>query len=192
MIPSFSSSGVLPPFITEDPSEPNSMSPYQVGLVEFVTHFGTTPERKLLLRGLLNYRLKMKNVGFTDGIQWIDGSFVENIEKIQGRPPADVDLVTFSAIPTSITCENEWDLFFDENRSLFDNTLSKKEFYCDAFYVNIHTNPLYLIQQVRYWFGLFTHQRSTSLWKGIIELNLAEDESDALKLVTEEEINNAS
>lgn len=161
------------------------MSPYRVSLTELVTRFGTTPERKTLLRGFLNYRVKMKSLGFSDGFQWIDGSFVEDIESTMQRPPADIDLVTFSALPGCINSEEDWDQFLEENQVLFEPELSKGEFLCDPYYINIHTHPIYLIQQTRYWFGLFTHQRSTSLWKGILEIDLAEDETEALKFVTE-------
>ncbi|MGR5061988.1 DUF6932 family protein [Photobacterium sp. DNB22_13_2] len=185
MIPHFNSSGVLPPYLADDPTERGSMSPYRVGLDEFVAHFATSPERKLLLRGFINYRLKMKGLGFSTGFQWIDGSFVEDVETTRKRPPADIDFVTFSELPASVQSEDDWNQLFDDNQDLFDTDVSKTEFMCDAYYVNIRTNPLYLIEQTRYWFGLFSHQRSTSLWKGILEIDLSEDESSVLSLITD-------
>ncbi|WP_318451734.1 DUF6932 family protein [Photobacterium leiognathi] len=185
MIPQFNVSGVLPPFINDDPTNIVNVSPYKVTLGDFVQHFATSPERILLLRGFINYRLKMKSLGFNTGFQWIDGSFVENIEKTQNRPPADIDLVTFSELPSKIRSEDEINELFDNNQDIFDNDLSKIEFMCDAFHVNLCTHPVYLIEQTRYWFGLFSHQRSTSLWKGIIEIDFTDDETIALELLTE-------
>ncbi|PSV14950.1 DUF6932 family protein [Photobacterium kishitanii] len=185
MIPNFNASGVLPPYLADDPIRPDSMSPYKIGLAEFVAHFATSPERKLLLRGFLNYRSKMKGLGFSSGFQWIDGSFVEDVEKIKGRAPADIDFVTFSELPESIQSKDDWDQLFYENQDLFDTDISKTEFMCDAYYVNIRTNPISLINQTRYWFGIFSHQRSTSLWKGILEIDFDEDESDALRFIAE-------
>ena len=35
--------------------------------------------------------------------------------------------------------------------------------------------PAYLIDQTKYWFGLFSHQRDTFLWKGMLEIPLTDD-----------------
>ncbi|MGR5231706.1 DUF6932 family protein [Vibrio harveyi] len=183
MIPKFNASGVLPPYLDSDPTRDGSMSPYKVDLYDFVSHFATSVERKELLRGFLNYRIKMKSLGFRSGFQWVNGSFVENIEVTKGRPPADVDLVTFAKLPDTIQSEEDWDLLVGNNQDIFDNDLSKTEFYCDAFYVSMDTHPMLLIDQTRYWFGLFSHQRTTSLWKGIIEIDIDEDEYTVLDLV---------
>ncbi|EMV7294686.1 hypothetical protein AADF95_004534 [Vibrio alginolyticus] len=183
MIPEFNSSGVLPPYLDSDPTIIDKMSPYRVSLLEFVQHFATTEHRKLLLRGFLNFRLKMKSIGFQTGFQWIDGSFVEDIEKHQERDPADIDLVTFSDLPAHINSAETWDAFFSENRCVFDTDLSKKEYMCDVYYINARAHPFSIVDQTRYWFGLFSHQRDTSIWKGIIEIDFEEDESEALSFV---------
>lgn len=52
-------------------------------------------ERRELLKGLLEFRSELHRIGLVDGIQWLDGSFIENVEEIEGRHPKDIDVVTF-------------------------------------------------------------------------------------------------
>lgn len=99
MIPTFNISGVLPPFVGESPTVKAAMSPYLTTMSAIVGRFATSVERKKILAGLLAYRAALRNLGLVNGFQWIDGSFVEDIENTQNRPPADVDVVTFSSRP---------------------------------------------------------------------------------------------
>jgi hypothetical protein len=63
---------------------------------EVVLRYGVTAERAAILTGLLDYRAALRNVGIMDGFQWLDGSFVEDVEAIRSRPPSDIDVVTFA------------------------------------------------------------------------------------------------
>ena len=76
MIPIFNISNVLPPFIGVDPINPTLCSPYESPISAFVQRFGTTPERIVILKGLLAYRLQLNSIGITSGFQILDGSFV--------------------------------------------------------------------------------------------------------------------
>src|SRR5690554_6911742 len=97
-IPDWNSQGVLPP---HDPVEPTSVerSPYVVSLTDFILHFGTTQNRQSILIGLLNFRASIHAAGLIHGFQWVDGSFLEDIENLENRPPADIDIVTFFHLP---------------------------------------------------------------------------------------------
>jgi hypothetical protein len=135
VIPELNQSGVLPPFIPEQgPTDPASMAPYRSTITEFVNRYAHSPERIAILRGLLEYRSKLKAIGITQGFQWLDGSFVENIELNLGRPPADVDLVTFAMRPTT-DCD-EWKRIVCDNKELFYPKECKKIFQCDAYFVD--------------------------------------------------------
>ena len=75
------------------------MSPYTVSLSEVIKRHATSEARVRILTGLLDFRADLRAVGINDGLQWLDGSFVEDVEGIRGRAPADMDLVTFAHLP---------------------------------------------------------------------------------------------
>lgn len=180
---SFNHSGVLPPFLGDSAVNPAQCSPYEIPLLDFVKFFSTTPKRKLLLISWLKYRLALKKIGVVEGFQWIDGSFVEDVENNLGRPPDDIDLVTFGKRPSGINNANEFFVLSANNSDLFVSGLAKQTYNCDAYFVDLGLPQEAIVKYTTYWFGLFSHQRATSLWKGIIEIDLSEDEGYALKLL---------
>lgn len=183
MIPKFEESGVLPPFIGTCPTQPANQAPYKVTLETFVEHFATTKERKQLLIGFLEYRSTLKNSGVKNGFQWVDGSFVENVEKTRGRAPKDIDLVTFAHRPTGIS-PKDWSSFVEANKSLFSPEMAKTSYKCDAYFVDLDIPSKAIVSQTKYWFGLFSHQRATSLWKGMLEVDLSYNETELLHKLT--------
>jgi hypothetical protein len=155
-VPAFTPSGVLPPFLA-DPTD-SDRSPYRATLVEFVSAFGTSAHRRTLIRGLIRYRAELARVGATSGYQWIDGSFVERLS----REPGDIDVVTFVrgvVLPT-----------VPADRALFDPKSTKTAFHCDAYFVSLTSSKL--VEHATYWFGLFSHRRSTMEWKGMLQIDL--------------------
>lgn len=182
MIPELNQSGVLPPFIRErDPTTPANMAPYQSTIIEFVSRYAQSPERIIILRGLLTYRQKLKAIGITEGFQWLDGSFVENVESNLGRPPADVDLVTFAMRPT--TNLDSWRGLVHDNTELFVPKESKEKFMCDAYFVDLNTHPMHIVDITRFWFGLFSHQRESYLWKGMVQIPIVCADEQALEIL---------
>src|SRR5580765_8823208 len=102
VIPTFNHSGVLPPFLGPDPAGSSAaMSPYRVSIDSFVATYATTPERNTILQGFLRFRHDLRAIGIT-GWQWLDGSFLENIEALESRAPHDLDVVTFFVRPPGI------------------------------------------------------------------------------------------
>ncbi len=178
----------MPPFIAEKgPTDPAATSPYRSTITEFVKRYSQTPERITILKGLLEYRKKLRGIGITEGFQWIDGSFVENVELNRGRPPADVDLVTFGFRPSET--DNDWNKLLHNNEDIFYSDISKEKYYCDAYFVDLSLNPMHVVKSTSYWFGVFSHQRESYLWKGMIEIPIQCTDDDALKLL--EEVGNA-
>jgi len=90
-IPGWTAQGVLPPINPSVPASPQR-SPYNVSLTDFILHFGTSPERLAILDGFLRYRAAIHASGLVNGFQWINGSFLEQIEIIETRPPHDTDI----------------------------------------------------------------------------------------------------
>lgn len=104
-IPHWNDDGFLP---AADSVEPTSWerSPYSVSLFGLIERFGTSEIRIRLLQGLLDFRVELHNAGLHSGFQWIDGSFVENVEETANRSPNDIDVVTFFYIPNGHTPGN--------------------------------------------------------------------------------------
>ncbi|MHB8089899.1 MAG: DUF6932 family protein [Anaerolineaceae bacterium] len=180
LIPVHSISGVLPPYLPNcNPAQSAAMSPYQVSLLEVAEKFVTSAERAKIFKGFLNFRKELKKEGFVYGFQWIDGSFVENCEANRNRPPEDIDVTTFSPRPDKLYDVNIWKTFINSKPELFDPLQTKKSFMCHASFVDLRIHPIALVNQTKYWFGLFSHQRITLLWKGMLEVQMQEDDLEA-------------
>jgi hypothetical protein len=177
-IPPYTIGGLLPPYVSVNATDFSGMSPYRCTLVESANRFATTTERVLIFRGLLQYRAQLFSFGLT-GFQWLAGSYTEEIESLEGRAPRDVDVVTFLRKPISLRDEAALKQFFTAAAPLFDNAQTKPNYHCDAFGIDLDAgNPQFLVDQTRYWFGLFTHRRITNVWKGIVEVPLLQNGED--------------
>jgi len=183
VIPVFNESNVLPPFSGGSPALPTDLSPYTANMCEVIARFGGTPERKAILVGLLNFRQALRARGLTEGFQWIDGSFVENVEVSRGRPPADIDLVTFVRRPEDLKNDSQWASFVKATPELFNPRETKRRYLCDAYLVDLDGRGEILVENTKYWFGLFSHQRETSLWKGMLKVPLCSDDDRASELL---------
>ena len=179
MIPAFGPSGVLPPFVGASPVVPAGLSPYVAVMTEIVARFGTSAERLAILNGFLDYRAALAAVGIADGFQWVDGSFVENCETIRQRAPGDVDIVTFAYRPAT----PDWSLFVSQHLELFDPHRLKAIFKCDAYYIDLQKPGDLIVTETAYFNGLFSHQRDTMQWKGMLSIDLNSDDASARRLI---------
>jgi len=183
VFPSFTLSGVLPPY---DPNHgptadtPFGRSPYAISPELLVAIFATSEERKFLLLQLFNYRARLRELGFVTGHQWIDGSFVEDVETLRGRPPGDIDFVTFTRRPSAVTDDSAWTAFVVENAAIIN---AEGQNGLHAFFVDLSLPPEVIVRRSAYWFGLFSHQRETALWKGLVQLDLETDDGAAIALL---------
>lgn len=84
-IPAWNSAGVLPPIRPNAPGSSPDRSPYVVDLAVLFDRFTTSPERMAILDGLLRFRADLHAAGITSGFQWLDGSFLEQVEALEGR-----------------------------------------------------------------------------------------------------------
>ena len=176
-IPAWNSQGVLPPV---DPNDPVSRkrSPYVVSLLEVMRRFSTSPERITILEGLLRYRAALHAAGLQDGFQWLDGSFLENKEARLGVAPGDIDVVTFFTLPSNTTEPEVVRRAF----SLFDpgrHEDNKRLFHVDAYFQPLYVPSDRLVIGSNYWYGMWSHQRDTFLWKGFLQVPLSSLEDAA-------------
>jgi hypothetical protein len=174
-IPTFSPQGVLPPYVGL-PAALNGRSPYRITLLEFAQRFATSAPRVEILKGFMAHRARLVAAEIF-GFQWLDGSFVEDIEKTESRDPSDVDVVTFHSRSPALLEQPVWDEFVKANLDVFQFERSKPLFKVDAYFVDFTAGPLWAVRMTAYWYGLFSHKRGTGLWKGMIEVPLdgAED-----------------
>ncbi|TCW50800.1 hypothetical protein EDC53_102368 [Phytobacter diazotrophicus] len=186
MIPPFSVSGVLPPFVGEEPAIPSAQAPYRITMLELVQRFAISLERIAILEGLFEYRSKMRSLNVM-GYQWLDGSFVEDCERTRGRAPADIDLITFAYRPRDEEGQfidaGAFVELMDLHPDLFESETAKQVYMCDAYYVDFNQAPHTLAAAVTYWCNLFSHSRMQNLWKGILQVDLNVDDSEAIAIL---------
>lgn len=176
-LPSFDLRGLLPPFVGADASTPDR-SPYWSTMPELVGAFGTTPHRRQLLRNLIAYRELLAREGYVRGIQFIDGSFVENVEVLANRNPSDIDVFSIlNAPPKYLADAAAWQAtglpFWQAE--VVNRDLNKQRFSLDTYAVLFEerqAQPMHLFSDIIYWYGLFSHQRDTFAWKGFAGLGL--------------------
>ena len=172
IIPEWDSRGVLPPIYPGVSNTSPLRSPFSVSLLDLVLRFATTEERCKILCGFLNYRKELHSIGLDTGFQWINGSFVEDIETLQERPPHDIDVVTFFEVPTGESQAN----IVAKCPELFDLHSVKQKYLTDSRFVSLTTvvgTEKRLVERSTYWYSVWAHQKSTFLWKGFLQIDLA-------------------
>lgn len=145
-------------------------------MTEMVTALGTTTERRTLLRGLIGYRALLSTLGYTTGLQFINGTFAENVEAREGRPPNDIDVFSFLVRPAhyqndpSRWIANGWNEWISE---IANPPFNKTRYGLDTYAIAIDQhNALSLIKETIYWYSLFSHKRVTHDWKGFVRIAL--------------------
>ena len=101
------------------------------------------------------------------------GSFLEDVETRENRPPEDLDLLTIYW-----GYDTEFQERFDREFPEFSNhNLSKMRFRLDHYPVDIGFSPDSTVEIIRYWIQLFSHNRD-AIWKGMVRVDLNTPEED--------------
>lgn len=172
-IPQFDSRGLLPAFTGTDPTS-GDRSPYIASMPEFVTRFGNTDHRRMLIRNLIQYRALIENGGFAHGFQMLNGSFVENVEQVEGRAPGDIDVLSLISIPQQYHADptlwqtSGFPFWRDE---IANQPLNKQRFSLDTYAIVYPNAGAQGLKELFYWHGLFGHQRTTFSWKGFVMIS---------------------
>lgn len=173
-IPFFDHNLVLPPHLG-DPVDRKQLSPYRCTTADLCQRLGTTAERREILGKFLDFRERLRSEGMTTGFQWLDGSFLEDVETRDNRPPRDLDVVTVY-----------WG--YDRNFQVqlaarfpefTSPARSKAAYYLDHYNFDASYNPTVTMEQTRYWILLFSHNRQ-GVWKGMLRIELNTPTEDAL------------
>lgn len=159
-------------------------SPYKISSEQLIAAMGTTLERIRLLRGWLNLRRELYGIGLEDGWQWINGSFVENVEASQNRSPNDIDVVTFFYIPSNRVAE-----LAKQHRRLWLTQFTRVEFGVDAYYVDMENLPFSeQRKRMEYWHTEWSHTRNAEE-KGYLSVRLSsDDDRKALEILNFKEV----
>ncbi|MBF0136002.1 MAG: hypothetical protein HQL65_07160 [Magnetococcales bacterium] len=175
-IPHWNIAGVIPP-VNSARGNSSDRSPYPVSLLDLVERFSTSPERMKILDGLLRCRAALHGLGLTQGFQWLNGSFLEHVEKLEKRSPRDIDVVTFYHLPPGETQRS----LIEKNATLFDLQQSKNIYFVDHYLQQMRSDQLErLVTKSVYWYSMWSHRRDKS-WKGYLQINLAPDEDAAAR-----------
>lgn len=111
----------------------------------------------------------------------MDGSFCSDIERLETRPPGDIDVVTYACRPLHAADNAAFRQLFVSNLNIFDPRQAKANFSVDAYFTDMNMKPHQLVERASYWHGVFGHQRVTSLWKGMVRVELSCDDAAALQ-----------
>jgi len=175
-IPNFDHNKVLPPHIG-DPRRMQDLSPYPCSTLDLCQKFATSIERIRILEGFLSFRQQMFAFNISNGFQWLDGSFMEDVEHLENRAPNDIDIVTFyMGMPRF-----QYSVIQAKFPEFISRDLSKSKYLVDHFGVDCSYRPDFIVEATRYWIQLFTHNRHR-VWKGMLrlELNTPDDDQAAL------------
>jgi len=127
----------------------------------------------------LDYRAILTREGIVNGFQWLGGSFMEEIEKLESRPPNDLDVVSFLAVDLNVA-----KAAISRVPLLFDRAATKRDYHLDHFPVDAAFHPFNTVDLARYWFGLFSHRRN-AVWRGLlrVELNCGTEDQAARQIL---------
>jgi hypothetical protein len=165
-IPDFDHNLVIPPHLG-NPTLLQDLSPYKCTSAEMCEKFATSGERINILKGFLDFRHQLTNYGLVNGFQWLDGSFLENVEIREKRAPNDLDIVTvYWGYDEAFQIQ-----LMNDVPEFADNTLSKQNYLLDHYPFNASKSPFVAVNYSRYWVQLFSHNRD-SVWKGMLQVEL--------------------
>jgi len=179
LIPSWNHQGIIPPIDENDPTS-LERAPYPVDVAQVVERFSTTLERCEILDGYLSHRAELHKVGIVSGFQWLDGSFMEHVELLEGRAPNDMDVVTFAEIAPGV----EDALQPADIQMLTDNPWIKENYKVDFYLLPLSEPPEILIEMSAYWYSMWSHRRSQQ-WKGFLSVRLEPDHDAAARQLLE-------
>jgi len=176
-LPNWDSRGILPPVLPGAGGTDPRRSPYLIDLFMLLDRFASSPERKRILNGFLSFRQMLHRLGITKGFQWLDGSFLENIELLKNHPPNDMDVVTYYELPTRMTQAS----LVEKAGGELEHGNLKEKYSIDAYFSELG-RPLDVrqAQSLTYWYSMWSHRRD-GLWKGFVQVDLAPNQDDTAR-----------
>lgn len=180
-IPAWSGTGVLPPIRPNATGSSPDRSPYAVDLAMLFDRFATSPERMAILDGLLRFCADLHAAGVTSGFQWLDGSFLEQVEALEERAPRDMDVVMFYELPSGL----DQRALLQKHAAKFDHPRIKTSYSIDSYFMMLG-DPLNaaFVREISYWYSMWSHRRE-GLGKGFVQVDLdPSQDNDARAVLT--------
>lgn len=179
-LPDWNPRGFLPPRLTPAWTS----SPYLVSLEQVIERFGYTERRCHLIGGFLDMRAELRRIGFERGFQWLAGSFLDEVERIEERDPGDIDTCSFLYNPESVQDDFELAVFLADHGHITDRKQAKKKYLCDSFLIPLQAgqlafNPESLAARMIHWIQLFGNEKQTEIVKGILQVDFETMDEDA-------------
>ncbi|WP_432692858.1 DUF6932 family protein [Morganella morganii] len=175
-IPNWNDVGIIPP-LWESSGADFNRSPYKTSSIELVDKYAINKKRAAILKGFLAFRSRLYSINVTDGFQWINGSFTENVELTSSRKPNDIDLVTFFHVPHGGTqqsmLQSDFELFTPKVKELY---------FVDAYWQNLGADPITLVKMSAYWYSMWSHKRDMT-WKGFLQIPLSATDDDQASII---------
>lgn len=98
------------------------------------------------------------------------------MENTRGAHPNDVDVVTYFYLPDGESQET----LYHKNTLIFDNGQVKKAYRVDAYFCPLDGNVCENhIQQISYWYSMWSHCRDSFVWKGFLQTSLDPIETES-------------
>ena len=161
-----------------------SHPPYPVSLKDLVLRLGISKRRQDILRGLLDFRAALHQAGLAMGMQWINGSFVNDKVSQEGKEPCDIDVVTLFYVPPEMT-QKELVERFPELLGEGSPT-NREQFYVDSYFVSMNSgNFWYTTKAITFWNNLWHHTEG-GRQKGFLEVDLADTDDQVARNLLDE------
>jgi len=151
-------------------------------MAEVARSFATSEDRRTIFRGFLALRGALRGLGFASGVQWLDGSFVEACEQTRAKPPGDIDVVSwlpFEGIADGIA-------LMSSHPDVFLSSRSKAKYRVDHYAFELG-KPLDAVRLklVSYWYSMWSHRRDDQRWKGFVQVELGEADTEAEQVLAQ-------
>ena len=182
-VPEWDQDGFLPG-ITGAPTEGSAHPPYPVHLTDLVEKFAFSHRREDILKGFLEFRAALHQIGLSAGIQWINGSFVNDKEFQEDKEPGDIDVVTLYVLPENQTQET----LVNQYPDLFQSRANKVKYMVDSYFVELSaSNLFYMTKSVAFWNNLW-HHTEEGRRKGFLAVDLSDEEEQDAKSILNQKI----
>jgi len=157
----------MPKPISKAPSLPLPRNGDPANTLELCVRYGTTPVRRAILLGLLQFRDALRKLQVGDGFQWVDAAFLDDDRRIRNAPDC-IRVVTF-CYPSPVFNDPE---YADLVATVTNRKATLAKFKVDHMPVLLTWAPRVLVKHTRVHSALLSCHQDNGTWKAPLELDL--------------------